>query len=235
MKILFFFLGHRQMEEYKIQSFFINKFKFIKDFDVIIYSNSNQTEEELRTYCQGIPNIKEYLTFQRNTGYVSGLFTGLAEHFEKFKEYDFVVHLHPDVFIYDDSDLYNNLRIMDWLNFDLLTSPSLHTMKYQVDGIAHGTDRGWNPNNPFVKENCFHATDIFVFNPSKIDVGFFDSSFHGETEHIFTHNIYKYNLKVLYWSRPSKVLEDMFFTKDSCGIWHSHDLNSVRDSFGISQ
>lgn len=232
--VLFFFIGHRQLEEYKLQSFFLRRFKKLKNFDVMIYCNSNFQLEQLQSYCEGIPNIKDFFVHQRNGGYVTGLFLGLADHFDKFKEYDYVVHLHPDVFIYDDFDLYENIRIMDWMNFDILASPSLHGMKYDVDGLGHGSVTGWFDGDPVTNQNCFHATDFFIFKPSSIDVNFFDTNFNGEAEHIFTHNIQRYNLKVLYLNRPSKVIPDLFFTKDSCGIWHSHNLEIIREHFQIN-
>lgn len=225
MKILFFFVGHRQLEEYKLQSFFFKQFKMIKDFDVIIYSNASHELETLQEYCKDIPNIIEFLPKQRNTGYVRGLFTALEDNFDKFQRYDMVIHLHPDIFITDDSQLYSHMKIMDWLNFDLLASPSLHTMNYDVEGLGYG--------DPLTNQNCFHATDLFVFKPKSIDKGFFDTSFWGEAEHIFTHNITKYNLKVLQLLRISKVLPDHVFTKDSCEFWHSHDLQSVREAYQI--
>jgi hypothetical protein len=233
MKVLFYLTGHRQLEEYKLQSYFFNNFKYIEDFDVIVYCNSNHELETLQEYCDGIPNLT-ILHNQRNSGYKTGLFTAVADHYDKFSKYDIVVHMHPDVFITDDSEFYRNLKIMMWLGFDFMSAPTLHNMKYDVDGLGWGSDEGWFDGvSHRPKENCYYSADLFAFKPDRVDVNFFDADFDGETEHILYYNILKYNLRVHSFQRHSRILPELFFTMDSSKIWHSHNLQEVRDFFKI--
>ena len=109
MKILFFITMHRQLDELKIYSYFFNKFNHIKNFDIFIYNtNKNISEQMVRNNVNVNTNVYVHCD-ANNEGYVLGLFSGLSQNYDFYREYDFIVHLHPDVFILDDKKLYELL------------------------------------------------------------------------------------------------------------------------------
>ena len=137
MKYLLLFTAHRQLEEFTFQNILIGRFVYKPD--IMIYSNHPDLKEE--NYLKRIPNISQYVKKiycdEENTGYAKGLFTGLDKMYEYYKDYDYVIHLHPDIFILDETKIYNIIKNCD------------------TDFIVMDIDSGI----PF--------TDYFIFKPKK--------------------------------------------------------------------
>ncbi len=231
MRILFFITGHRHLDEYKIQSQLFNNFKHFNNFEVVIHSNSNLSEDSISKYTEGL-NCK-ILSNQRNTGYVHGLFTALEEQFDVFNSYDCVVHLHPDVFITNDRFLYGNIKTMIRFNFDILTSYQIHT-KHQIKGLGDGDE----------VENLFYSTNLFAFNPKRVSKELFSTNNSDGlwAEHLFTRNIVNNNYSTYIFERQSCFNNPDFtspFDKnnkdvwDNSGIIHTHDLESLKNELNL--
>jgi hypothetical protein len=204
MKILFFITMHRQLDELKIYSYFFNKFNHIKNFDIFIYNtNKNISEQMVRNNLN--LNTKVYVHCDTNNeGYVLGLFSGLSQNYDLYREYDFIVHLHPDVFILDDKKLYELLIDQKDKDIDFLVSQVVEA--------------------PFA-----YLTDLFIFKPKNnfiskyINYRNLDSA-----EKILFSIIEGNNLKKYLFSRyPNDEIGGKNREIDEYNIWHEHKLENV--------
>jgi hypothetical protein len=140
-----------------------------------------------------------------NEGYVLGLFSGLSQNYDFYREYDFIVHLHPDVFILDDKKLYELLINQKDKDIDFLVS--------QVVEV------------PFA-----YLTDLFIFKPKNNFISkYINYQNLDSAEKILFSVIEDNNLKKCFFSR---YLNDEIAGKnreiDEYSIWHEHNLENVR-------
>ena len=114
MKILLFLTSHRQLEEYKYFNVFFQKHNKLKEIcDIFIYiNNSNLSVDVLKYYQQiNVKNKNIYIT-TKNAGGIRhpgqyGWLETLNEGYNmnKFNNYDYVIHMHPDVFITQENNI----------------------------------------------------------------------------------------------------------------------------------
>lgn len=125
MKILFFFTSFNQLNENKYQLNILNKLNNIDldlSIDIILHNNNknynlnilkNSLDKDKLLKLKYINNI-DYIHTNKNIGYLWGAQEALSDNFDKFKKYDYVIHLNINVFITNLLTLlrylYNNLN-----------------------------------------------------------------------------------------------------------------------------
>jgi hypothetical protein len=213
MNILLFITGHSQLEEYNYFSQFLKKLSLSNACDIYIYCNNAAISPKIVEYYQNFPqeNKRLFITSQ-NAGYLKGGVEAVSNGFEMgiFKSYDYVVHLHPDVFITRDNQL---ARIMH---------ENLH------NDIAFFVNRSM-PNN-----DQFYSFDFFFFKPKLLNKNIFiedldivqSDAFH--PEHYLHDMLIKHDVKHTIVKRydndhwiPRRIDEHL-------GLYHEHDLAKVR-------
>lgn len=215
MKVLLFITSHRQVKEYEYCAYFFNHLeKLNKICDIYIYCNNPDISEDILKYYKqfNIKNKKIFIT-NINDGYYRGGFEAMSIAYDNnvFKDYDYVIHCHPDVFITDDEYL------MQILNDN-----------YENDYIFLMTFS-------FPNDEKFLSGDIFIFKPKLLKENIFKyelSLFLSINIPAEVHNynmFHKYNIKYLIIKRfkddncrPRRISE---YLKD----WHEHDLSKVED------
>lgn len=229
MKILFFMTGHRQLEEYQIQKSIFEKFPDDIDHDLIVHSNSSIPASEIEKRLQGLRSLKKVCAQMPNKGYATGHFHALKESYAMFTDYDYVIHLHPDVFVIDSSRLFSGVKVaFDW-GFDFYLSYMLHV------NTPSGLTETRNINGR--EMNIYYHTDMFGFNPKSLTPNFFNINSNDCAEWLFTRAVSQSNKKVYHHERLRPVNSRMSFmtderqtSPDSCDIWHSHDLAHLRNA-----
>lgn len=204
MRIKLFFTSHRQVDEYLYSSEFFNRSDFFKqNSDILICHNNHSLSEDLilskAKYNTNIDIVKV-----NNTGYYNGLHTSINDCFHLFKGYDFVIHLHPDVYLTRDKE------IIDLLESELNTDNQMIVDYHQ------------NHNNNYLRTYC---TDFFIFKPSVYN-------FFGEVNMInpiaaeayLYEKIEQYNIKHRTICRENSL----YWEIDSYGIIHNHNLDRIK-------
>jgi hypothetical protein len=108
MKILLFITGYRQLDEYNYFSIFLKQLNMNTICDIYIYCNNPEIESDIVKYYQKFDQKNKYLLITSlNSGYRIGGVEAVSKGIEMgiFKDYDYVIHLHPDVFITEDAKL----------------------------------------------------------------------------------------------------------------------------------
>ena len=104
MKVLIYYTSHRQFEEIKISSELLNNTSELRNFDLIFHCNNLKLN--IFKYFKRFPNKnKELIHTSKSIGYRYGPYEAIADNFEKMKNYDYVIHLHPDVFIINEDKI----------------------------------------------------------------------------------------------------------------------------------
>jgi len=105
MKLLLFITGHRHLDEYNYFSIFLKQLELNSMCDIFIYCNNSEIQNDVINYYQNFSQKnKKLLITTLNSGYRIGGVEAVSQGIEMgiFNEYDYVIHLHPDVFITDD-------------------------------------------------------------------------------------------------------------------------------------
>jgi hypothetical protein len=154
MKVLFFYTGHKHSKEMIDQGHLLRKHEFLKKVSSVFYYNNNYNKDHIENIENSLKNMpvkyRSYHT-EKNAGYYLGLFEGLEYGYENkiFDEFDYVIHIHPDVYILDES------RIKEILEEYLHKKVSFIVFRDNNEG----------------RETYF--SDIFVFKPKYIEKGTF--------------------------------------------------------------
>jgi hypothetical protein len=215
MRVLLFITSHRQVKEYEYSAYFFNRLeKLNKICDIYIYCNNPDISEDILKYYKqfNIKNKKIFIT-NINDGYYRGGMEVMSIAYDNnvFKDYDYVIHCHPDVFITDDEYL------MQILNDN-----------YENDYIFLMTFS-------FPDNKTFLSGDIFIFKPKLLKENIFKDTLSlflsiGIPAEVHNYNMFhKHNIKYLIIKRfkddncnPRRISE---YLKD----WHEHDLTKVED------
>jgi len=154
-KILLLYTSHRQLEEIYLQSLLYQKFpdnySVITKLDTLFYCNSSEIDEEkLVKYINMLPQKnKKLIHTDKNIGYLWGGHEAVSETFDIWKEYDVVIHLHPDVFILNDQMI---TKLLEKL---ILTT--------EIDFIStYNLDPTKDDNKNYL------SFDFFMFKPKQI-------------------------------------------------------------------
>ena len=123
-----------------------------------------------------------------------------------FKEYDYVIHLHPDVFITDD--LYLTEVLLENIDNDI------------VFFITKS-----------LQNNRFFSFDFFIFKPKLLTKNIFIENLYSFTDcpEYYLHDmIIKNNIKYKFIKRFNN---DTWYPRridDNLKLYHEHDLNAVK-------
>lgn len=209
MKILLFITGYQQLDEYNYFSIFLKQLQLNAMCDIYIYCNNPSIQNTIVNYYQNFSqeNKRLFIT-SLNSGYKIGGVEAVSQGFEMgiFKEYDYVIHLHPDVFITDDAYLtevlLNNLN-NDIVFFITKSYPNYHR---------------------------FFSFDFFIFKPKLLTKNIFIEELYGgfdNPEHYLHDMITKHDIKYTVIKRfdnetwcPRRIDENL-------KLYHEHNMNNV--------
>jgi hypothetical protein len=211
MKILLFITGYRQLDEYFYFHLFLQQLKLKSICDIYIYCNNPEIQNSIVDYYQNFnQENKRLLITSLNSGYRSGGVEALSQGFEMgiFNEYDYVIHVHPDVFITDD----------------------VYLTEILVNNIDNDTAffiTKSEPNDP-----KFFSFDFFIFKPKLLTKNIFIEelyTFTSSPEHYLHDMIIKNNITYTFIKRFDN---DYYYPRridDHLKLYHEHDLNNVVD------
>ena len=176
--------------------------------DIFIYCNNPDISKEIVTYYQQFSQTnKQLFITTKNGGYRTGGVEAVSEGLEMgiFKEYDYVIHLHPDVFITDDEYLLTVLQ-----------------ENLENDTVFFITKSNQDP--------IFFSFDFFIFKPKLLIKNIFLENlytFNESPEHYLHNMIVQNNIKYNFIKRfnndnwwPRRIDENL-------KLWHEHELNKV--------
>lgn len=209
MKLLLFITGYRQLDEYKYFNIFLQQLELNTMCDIYIYCNNPKIQTDiLEHYQRFIQKNKNLFITSLNAGYRVGGVEAVSNGIEMgiFKDYDYVIHLHPDVFITDDTYLKDIL--LNNLDNDI------------VFFITKSM-----PN-----DNKFFSFDFFIFKPKLLTKNIFIDklySFIGQPEH-YLHDMIKENhIKYTIIKRFNDDNYEPRRIDDNLKLYHEHDLSKV--------
>jgi len=210
MRILLFITGHRQLEEYSLFQRLLSTLSIQSQCDIFIYCNHPGIHPDIVKYYQQFPqrNKQLFLTTQ-NAGYLRGGVEAVGQGFAMglFEGYDYVIHLHPDVFMTDDAYLIEQL------------------LKYLND------DTVFLITKSFAEDTRFFSFDFFVFKPKWLSTNFFKEGmykFQGAPEHFLHDQLVKHGIKYAFLKRFNNDTWCPRRIDDHLKLYHEHDLEKVR-------
>ncbi len=107
MKVLLFITGYRHLKEYDYFNSFLRRLNTLSNVcDVFIYCNDPNISEEIVTYYRNFSQTNKQLFITSvNAGFTMGAVEAVSRGIEMgiFDGYDYVIKLHPDVFLTDES------------------------------------------------------------------------------------------------------------------------------------
>jgi hypothetical protein len=209
MKILLFITGYRQVDEYYYFNIFLEKLKLNSICDIYIYCNNPNIQNNIINFYQNFnQENKRLLITSLNSGYRVGGVEAVSQGIEMgiFNEYDYVIHLHPDVFITDD--LYLTQVLSNNISNDIVF--------FITKSI---------PDDP-----NFFSFDFFIFKPKLLTKNIFLDELYTFTdcpEHYFHDMIIKHNINYTFIKRFDN---DNWYPRridDNLRLYHEHDMNNV--------
>jgi hypothetical protein len=206
VKILFFMTGYRQNEEYRLQSRLLRKCpRLAKCAELFIYNNC--IDNKIEDACKDIPIPFRIHNTDKNAGYRLGpveamdfLVTSMD-----LSGYDYVIHLHPDVFIVDEEPL---MRLLD----EESATPNVFLVNTAV------------PEDP-----RFYCFDFFIFKPRLLVVPLFANwTVWKEPPEYFLHDrIVENGVAHRMVNRYNNQVRNNTREIDLLGLWHEHELSRV--------
>ena len=151
MKILLFITSYRQLEEFEYYRMFLEKLKLNALCDIYIYCNNPDISPALLHLYQKFKQTTKHLLISSiNGGYRMGHLEALSKCFDAklFQNYDYVIHMHPDVFFTDDTYLLESLK---------------ENMDNDVVFLVNKSNGQYN----------FFSTDFFIFKPKLLSHNIF--------------------------------------------------------------
>lgn len=209
MRILLFITGHSQLEEYNYFSKLLNSLSISNICDVVIYCNNSNISSKIVSYYQQFNQTnKQLIITNKNSGYRIGGVEAVSNGFDLnlFNDYDYVIHLHPDVFIVDDNKLLTVLN--ENLNNDnvFLITKSL----------------------PY--DNKYFSFDFFIFKPKLLTTNIFKEElyiFKTLPEYYLHDMILKNNIKYKFIERYNNNNWEPRRVAENLSIYHEHNLSNV--------
>ena len=229
MKVLLWCRSYRQRNEIKLAAHLLSKTETLRNFDLIFHCNNLESSvwEHFRTF----PNEnKELIHTSKNTGYDRGCLEALSDNFDKFKDYDYVIHFQTDVFILGEEKI---LEVLD-------------THKDTEDVFLCTQSR---------RDESFLSFDFFIFKPKLLHKNIFklweDEEYGIQTEeynsstprrpdawrkrpkplsieHLLYKMIKEHNIPYCLLKRYKN---NKWFPRriDMWNMWHEHELEKVVD------
>jgi len=214
MKVLLLLTSHKQLEEIYLYGEFLKRYcPVISKFDFILHINNiNINISKAGNYFQTIPNEnKQLILTTKNKGYTFGAVEACADYFILFKDYDYIIHTHPDVFITKEDIL---LKILE---------------------LFYSKDYIFIVNNSIKEDINFISADFFIFRPKLLSFNIFKEFENyyniynldkGGVEHAFYDILNKHNISYFVIKRfdndhwePRRI--------DMIGLWHEHNLEKI--------
>jgi len=209
MKILLFITGYKQLVEYNYFNIFLKKLKLNSICDIYIYCNNQKIQTDIVEYYQNFEQQNKHLFITTvNAGYNRGGVEAVSKGIEMgiFNGYDYIIHLHPDVFITDDTYLLEVLN--ENINND--------TVFFITKSVA--------------KDPRFFSFDFFIFKPKLLTKNIFIENlytFIGCPEHYLHDMIIKHNIKYTFIKRFNN---DTWYPRridENLKLYHEHNMNKV--------
>ncbi len=208
MKILLFITGHSQLIEYNYFNIFLKNLNLNSMCDIYIYCNNPNISTDIINYYKNFDQKNKYLFITSlNGGYRIGGVEAVSNGIEMgiFKEYDYIIHIHPDVFITNDTNLLNVL------------SENIHNdIVFFITKSNH--------------DNKFFSFDFFIFKPKLLTTNIFKDELYSFTysPEVFLHDmILKHNIKYTFIKRFDN---DNWYPRridDNLQLYHEHDMTEV--------
>jgi hypothetical protein len=209
MKILIILSGHRQNDEYKLSGLCFQQCpNLVKQSDLYINNNLISNDISKNTEYLNIFKTVKINNTSENAGYRTGPIEAISNIIDSEKllisDYDYVIHLHPDVFITRETEL---LFILE----NELDSENIFII------------------NKSLPDNRFFSFDFFIFKPQKLKENVFNQ---WKNSNVIT-EYYLYNC-IVSNNLPYKMIKrfdnDNWSPRriDLLGFWHEHDLELVK-------
>lgn len=209
MKILLFITGFTQLEEYNYFSMFLKQLNLNYMCDVFIYCNNPEIQSDIIKYYQNFDQNNKYLFITSlNGGYRIGGAEAVSKGIEMgiFNDYDYVIHLHPDVFITDDH---------------YLTEVLLENLENDIVFFITKS----KPN-----DTSFFSFDFFIFKPKLLTTNIFIDELYTFTdlpECYLRNMIIKHDIKYKFIKRFDNDNWNPRRIDDNLKLYHEHDLKNV--------
>ena len=217
MKILLLYTSHRQIRELEISQFLYNHNDLLKTCDVLLHCNNPNIDKTIvSNIMRGFdsPNTRSIFS-SINSGHHSGVAEAIDSVYNQLIDYDFVIHLHPDVFLMYTEKLQQ-----------LLDDSSIEDTDY----IA------WQMNKEYAMpvgrvRDTEYASDFFIFTPKKQNNIFkhfkeyWRENPTSGCERFLGCQIHKHALNIKHLDRG--LYGGMRAELEPFGIWHSHNLSQV--------
>eukprot|EP00241_Pyramimonas_parkeae_P005169 CAMPEP_0114268244 /NCGR_PEP_ID=MMETSP0058-20121206/25826_1 /TAXON_ID=36894 /ORGANISM="Pyramimonas parkeae, CCMP726" /LENGTH=349 /DNA_ID=CAMNT_0001386351 /DNA_START=101 /DNA_END=1148 /DNA_ORIENTATION=+ len=113
MKVALLYTCHRQFEELRFTGAFLRRCDpLLRDADVFLHCNNGEMDPSLlQQALDTLPNpTKCLLHTEENAGYKWGPLQQVSACLPMLSEYDYCIHMHPDVYITDDTKLVQLLK-----------------------------------------------------------------------------------------------------------------------------
>ncbi|HEY4187450.1 MAG TPA: hypothetical protein VGP07_20405 [Polyangia bacterium] len=210
MKVLLFLTGFRQVEEYDYFSRFLQRQDTLSRVcDVFIYCNNPDISEQIVTFYRAFAQQNKRLFITSvNAGFVMGAVEAVSNGIEMgvFTGYDYVIHLHPDVFITDEA-------------------PIVRLLEDNADD-----DCVFLVNHSLPDDERAFSFDFFVFKPGRLTENIFIDelpSYQDIPEHFLFDMLTR--KRVPYKVVPRFDSGDWFPRRidDQLKLYHEHDLGLV--------
>lgn len=207
-----FITSFRQVKEYDYFNGFLERLNTLSRIcDLFIYCNNPDVSADIVTYYKHFTQANKHLYItSTNIGFQMGAVEAVSRGIEMgvFAGYDYVIHLHPDVFITGESGI-----------VELLTANV-------------GNDYVFFVNKSVPDDERFFSFDFFIFKPALLRRNIFVDELHDYEdlpEHYLHDMLNKHGVKF-------KVVErfenDAWFPRridENLELYHEHDLGLVDD------
>ena len=209
MKILLFITGHNQLKEYNYFHLFLRNLKLNHLCDIFIYCNNTNISPDILKYFQQFEQKnKNILITHLNGGYRIGGVEAFSQAIDMgiFNDYDYVIHLHPDVFITDDTPL-----------LDVLEKNKDNDIVFFI-------------TKSFMHEYSMFSYDFFIFKPKLLTSNIFKKelyTFQDYPEQYFRNMIISNNVKFEFIKRYDNDYWEPRRIDEHLKLYHEHELEKV--------
>jgi len=215
MRILLLYTSYRQFQEFEYQIEFLEKCSRLVQLSDMLWCCNNVSipRQKLEDKIEKMPFSKKKLVHKdlNSYGYMRGQFEVLAyleKNFGEIQKYDYIIHLHPDLFFADESKL--------------------------LEVLEHFLDQ----KTGFITSRCFgleepaYSTCFFIYKPKFVPHDFFFQCLQSDipvsqgAERVFFSTIQELDV-------PHQEITQFFLGQthrdiDNLGIWHEHQLIRVK-------
>jgi hypothetical protein len=227
MKLAILYTAHRQFQELDFAVKFIAQSKNIKNSDIIYHCNNGKINKEtLAKKLEKFPCNNLYFIYnpQSNSGgYAYGQFEAICDAWDIIQRgrYDWVIHLHPDVFVVDEEPLLSALEEAENENKSLVVTKTLgyNYPAFSTDFFA------FRPEG--ISKSVFESYKYLIPDGVTLSTNASGSIFPLECAFFFE----AYRQKVLFYVAKRFISGDYHRDIDCLGLWHEHNQKRVQRYF----